>query len=97
MSITLHNRTSIVFATLDPTIRASEYDHCGFSSKRPVLSLFLAVADSYNAMTNDRVYRKALPRDKVIAELTQNAETQFDPDIVSLYLNELHNNDQYVN
>ena len=54
----------------------------------PVLCRILAVADSYDAMTNDRVYRKALPMDKVVAELKQNAGTQFDPKVVSLFLDE---------
>ena len=54
----------------------------------PVLCRILAVADSYDAMTNDRVYRKALPIEKAVAELKQNAGTQFDPKVVSLFLNE---------
>lgn len=53
----------------------------------PVLCRILAVADSFDAMTNDRVYRKALPIDQVIAELEQNKGTQFDPKVVSLFLN----------
>lgn len=54
----------------------------------PILCRILAVADSYDAMTNDRVYRKALPMQKVVAELEENAGTQFDPEVVVLFLNE---------
>jgi len=62
----------------------------------PMLCRILAVADSYDAMTNDRVYRKALPIEKAAAELEQNAGTQFDPKIVSLFLNEFLHNEEGV-
>lgn len=58
----------------------------------PILCRILAVADSYDAMTNDRVYRKALTMEKAIAELKQNSGAQFDPKVVSLFLNEILNN-----
>ena len=40
-----------------------------------------SVADSYDAMTTDRPYRKALSRDKAINELRKNSGTQFDDGI----------------
>ena len=46
----------------------------------------LAVADAYDAMTSDRLYRKAFPKETAIAELRNNAGTQFDPEIVELFL-----------
>lgn len=52
----------------------------------PLLSRILAVADAYDAMTSDRVYRKALSKESAIAELVKNAGTQFDPTIVKLFL-----------
>ncbi|NLD35395.1 MAG: response regulator [Desulfatiglans sp.] len=48
----------------------------------PVLSRILIVADSFDAMSSDRAYRKAIPIDKCIEELIQNKGTQFDPDVV---------------
>ncbi len=53
----------------------------------PILCRILAVADSYDAMTNDRVYRKAIPQEEAIVELEHNAGTQFDPEIVTIFLN----------
>ena len=55
----------------------------------PLFCRILAVADAYDAMTNDRVYRKALPQKDALAELSQNAGTQFDPMIVELFVHSL--------
>ena len=52
----------------------------------PVQCRILAVADAYDAMTNDRVYRKAMRREEALTELEQNAGTQFDPYIVELFI-----------
>lgn len=52
----------------------------------PLLCRILAVADAYDAMTNDRAYRKALGKEKAIAELRKNSGTQFDSNIVSVFI-----------
>jgi HD-GYP domain-containing protein (c-di-GMP phosphodiesterase class II) len=44
------------------------------------------VADVWDAMTSDRPYRDALPRSKALKELTLHAGTQFDPGIVTLFI-----------
>jgi HD-GYP domain-containing protein (c-di-GMP phosphodiesterase class II) len=49
------------------------------------------VADAYDAMTNDRVYRKAISKEAAAKELEANAGTQFDPRIVKLFLNLIEN------
>lgn len=51
----------------------------------PLPSRILAVADAYDAMTSDRVYRKSMAKEEAIAELTKNAGMQFDPQVVSLF------------
>ncbi len=52
----------------------------------PLLSRILAVADAYDAMTVDRVYRKALLKEAALEELQSNAGTQFDPEIVKIFV-----------
>lgn len=52
----------------------------------PLACRILAVADSYDAMTNDRVYRKALSREAAIEEIRVNAGTQLAPDVVDVFL-----------
>ncbi len=37
-------------------------------------------------MTTDRVYRKALSREKAWRELKKNAGSQFDPEVVKVFL-----------
>ena len=47
----------------------------------PLMARIIAVADSYDAMTSNRSYRKYMPQDKVKSEIEKNMGTQFDPDI----------------
>ena len=49
----------------------------------PLASRIVFVCDAYNAMTTDRPYRPAMPREAAITELEQNVGTQFDPTVVS--------------
>lgn len=50
----------------------------------PLLSRIITVADAFDAMTNDRSYRKALSIKAAINELIANKGTQFDPTIVDV-------------
>ena len=47
----------------------------------PFIARIIAVADSYDAMTSNRVYRKRLSDEQVISELEKGEGTQFDPAI----------------
>lgn len=52
----------------------------------PLGSRIVAVIDAWDAMTSDRPYRKALGRERAIAELRKGSGTQFDPTIVDAFL-----------
>lgn len=51
----------------------------------PLGARILAIADAYDAMTTDCVYRKAFTRERAIAELFAHAGTQFDPELVQYF------------
>ncbi len=55
----------------------------------PLFARIIAVADTFDAMTTDRPYRKALSREDSIAELKRMSGTQFDPKIVEAFLSKL--------
>jgi HD-GYP domain-containing protein (c-di-GMP phosphodiesterase class II) len=52
----------------------------------PFEARIICVADSYDAMTSDRVYRDHLPQNVVRYEIERNAGTQFDPDVARAML-----------
>jgi putative nucleotidyltransferase with HDIG domain len=52
----------------------------------PIGARIIAVVDAYGAMTEDRVYRKALGHDRALAELKRHAGTQFDPHVVASFI-----------
>jgi response regulator RpfG family c-di-GMP phosphodiesterase len=47
----------------------------------PLMARIIAVADTYDAMTSDRAYRRALPHEIALAEIERCANSQFDPDV----------------
>ncbi len=51
----------------------------------PKLSRILAVADTYDAMTSRRPYRKAMPEEFAYQEIKKNSGTQFDPQVVEVF------------
>ncbi len=50
------------------------------------LARIVSVVDSFDAMTNNRIYRKALTWDEAKEEMRRSAGTQFDPRVVSEFL-----------
>jgi len=57
----------------------------------PLLSRILAVVDSYDAMTHDRVYKKAISKEEAIAEIKKSEGAQFDPQIAELFIQKVLN------
>ncbi|MFH1621869.1 MAG: HD domain-containing phosphohydrolase [Candidatus Omnitrophota bacterium] len=46
----------------------------------------ISVADSYDAMTSDRTYRKALSQEQAVQEIAKGKGTQFDPKVVDAFM-----------
>lgn len=53
----------------------------------PLGARIIAIADAYDSMTSDRPYRKPLSHEEAKNELIKNAGKQFDPQLVSIFLN----------
>jgi len=52
----------------------------------PLPSRILAVADAYDAMTQDRVYRTAIGKEAALEEIRLNTGSMFDPAVVEIFL-----------
>jgi putative two-component system response regulator len=52
----------------------------------PLLARIVSIADSYDAMTTTRSYRKALSRETALTELRRNAGRMWDPGLVEAFV-----------
>ncbi len=52
----------------------------------PLLARILSVSDAYDALTTDRSYRKKMPENVALKIISENAGSQFDPEIVDVFL-----------
>ncbi len=52
----------------------------------PIGARIIAVSDVYEALTSDRPYRRAFPRDEAIRMVKESSGTQFDPKVVDAFL-----------
>lgn len=52
----------------------------------PLQSRIISIVDAYDAMTSVRSYGSAMPKKDAIQELKKNAGTQFDPEIVKVFI-----------
>lgn len=52
----------------------------------PLKARIVTIADSYDAMHSDRIYRPALPDDVIRRELEKGRGVQFDPECLDAFL-----------
>ena len=67
------------------------YDGWGYpdglqGERIPLLARIIAVADTFDAMTSERSYRKALTKEEACAEVERCRGTQFDPEAADAFL-----------
>lgn len=80
------------FTALDGIAEGAKYHHERFDGKGyceqlagediPPVARIIGVADTYDAMSSDRCYRKALSAEVISKELTDCSGTQLDPEVV---------------
>jgi putative nucleotidyltransferase with HDIG domain len=82
------------YPSLAPSISAHQekYDGTGYpkglSGKNiPLGARILGIADAYQAMTEHRYYRQARSHEEAVAELQKVKGTQFDPEVLDVFLN----------
>ncbi|MFA9559010.1 HD-GYP domain-containing protein [Evansella sp. AB-rgal1] len=73
------------------------YDGKGYpkglnGSEIPLVARIMAVADAFDAMTSKRVYREARDIEKVITEMEEKKGSQFDPEIITIFLEYINKN-----
>ena len=72
------------------------YDGLGYpkglkQDEIPLLSRIISVADSFDAMTNQRSYKETLNKDMAIKEMLDNKGKQFDPHVVDVFVEKVLN------
>jgi HD-GYP domain-containing protein (c-di-GMP phosphodiesterase class II) len=55
-------------------------------SQIPLVARIFSVVDAFDAMTNDRPYRAAMPAEAAVDRVRRAAGSQFDPDIVAAFV-----------
>jgi putative two-component system response regulator len=55
----------------------------------PMEARITAVADVFDALSNDRVYRKAMPHDKVMQIMHEGRGSHFDPNVFDVFIDSL--------
>ena len=84
------------FTTIKNVADGAKYHHerfdgsgynCGLKGTEiPLTARIIGIADAFDAMTSNRVYRPAMSMDSVISELKNGRGTQFDPELVDILL-----------
>jgi energy-coupling factor transport system substrate-specific component len=84
------------FTLLDHVVEGAEYHHERYDGRGypkglkgeeiPLYGRIIGVADAFDAMTSNRVYRNHMDTDYVMTEMKRGRGTQFDPDALDAFL-----------
>ncbi len=84
------------FKSLEDADEGARYHHERYDGKGypeglageeiPLIARMICVADSFDAMNTDRVYRKKLSKESIVREIEANKEKQFDPRFADIML-----------
>lgn len=55
----------------------------------PLISRIITIVDSFDAMTHDRAYRKAMSVEQAVEEIIRNKGSQFDPHLADIFVNKI--------
>ncbi len=84
------------FKSLEDADEGARYHHERYDGKGypegkagediPLIARMICVADSFDAMNTDRVYRKKLSKERIVGEIENNKGKQFDPKFADVLL-----------
>lgn len=84
MSLNPNSNNNVIFTFSDDKSRSKKIEEELRKTNQRLL--ILAIADAYDAMTNDRPYRKAMLKAEAFKELKKWAGSQFAPELVEKFL-----------
>ncbi len=92
-----------IFENIIPIVKHhhERYDGRGYPSSLkgeeiPLSARIVCVADSFDAMTSDRSYRPRFTLFKALEELERCKGSQFDPQLVDIFVEEVRNNSEQI-
>ncbi|MBO7356155.1 MAG: HD-GYP domain-containing protein, partial [Lachnospiraceae bacterium] len=88
----LQGFTLVENADLGAKYHHEKYDGTGYPDGLkgidiPLYGRIIAIADAFDAMTANRIYRKRMPFSQVMSELRNNRGKQFDPQLLDVFIN----------
>lgn len=87
----LHDNTVIKDLFKGAKYHHERYDGKGYTEglqgeEIPEVARIICIADSYDAMTSSRVYRPRMTEEQAIQQLLENSGSQFDPDMIEVFV-----------
>ena len=87
----LKSFTSLKDGEMGALYHHERYDGKGYPEGKagediPFVARMICVADSFDAMNSNRVYRKSLSKERIISEIETNKGRQFDPEVADVML-----------